>query len=160
MTNIETNTPTAAEHRWFTQFLNHIRNTSTTQIPLINAIHGIYQCYHLHEEFDVLLLSQEVLVESAPLGDQVQDLPLPEEGLLSFLLPSGTLGTVGEIWLKTHNRLSVQTASTKSTHIYAFQAFMCDYSKTILINYTTYTIYLHQAFQKHAIVSVFVSTLQ
>lgn len=51
---------------------------------------------YLHEEFDVLLFPQEVFIQGAPLRDEVQDLPLPVEGLLSFLLTTAALSAVSE----------------------------------------------------------------
>lgn len=51
---------------------------------------------YLHEAPDVLLLLEEVLVEPAPVGDQLQDLTLPEEGVLALLLAPAAGAAVGE----------------------------------------------------------------
>lgn len=50
---------------------------------------------HLHEAPDVLLFLQEVLVEPAPVGDQLQYLSLPEEGVFALLLAPAASATVG-----------------------------------------------------------------
>lgn len=51
---------------------------------------------YLHEAPDVLLLLQEVLVEASPVGDQLQHLPLPEEGVFSLLLAPAAGAAIGE----------------------------------------------------------------
>lgn len=51
---------------------------------------------YLHEAPDVLLLLQKVLVESAPVGDQLQYLTLPEEGVFALLLAPAAGTAIGE----------------------------------------------------------------
>ncbi len=51
---------------------------------------------YLHEAPDVLLFLQEVLVESTPVGDQLQHLTLPEEGVFALLLAPAAGTAVGE----------------------------------------------------------------
>lgn len=51
---------------------------------------------YLHEAPDVLLFLQEVLVESAPVGDQLQHFTLPEEGVFALLLAPAAVAAIGE----------------------------------------------------------------
>lgn len=50
---------------------------------------------YLHEAPDMLLFLQEVLVESAPVGDQLEYFSLPEEGVFALLLASAASAVVG-----------------------------------------------------------------
>ena len=51
---------------------------------------------YLHEAPDVLLFLQEVLVESAPMGHQLQYLTLPEEGVFALLLAPAASAAISE----------------------------------------------------------------
>lgn len=51
---------------------------------------------YLHEAPDVLLFLEEVLVEPAPVGDQLQYLTLPEEGIFALLLAPAAGAAIGE----------------------------------------------------------------
>lgn len=51
---------------------------------------------YLHEAPDVLLFLEEVLVEPAPVGHQLQYLTLPEEGILTLLLAPAAGAAIGE----------------------------------------------------------------
>lgn len=51
---------------------------------------------YLHEASDVLLLLQEVLVQSTPVGHQLQDLALPEEGIFPLLLAAAAGAAISE----------------------------------------------------------------
>lgn len=44
----------------------------------------------------MLLFLEEVLVEPTPVGDQLQYLTLPEEGILALLLPPAAGAAIGE----------------------------------------------------------------
>lgn len=92
----------------------NLQGSNKTLRSIIDAVHtsvvfwsqlwaSLMWCSHLHEELDILLLSQKVFIERAPLRHQVQYLPLPVEGLLPFLLTPTALRTVGETKLKTNN---------------------------------------------------------
>lgn len=50
---------------------------------------------YLHEAPDMLLFLQEVLVEPAPVGDQLKYLSLPEEGVFALLLAPAASAVVG-----------------------------------------------------------------
>lgn len=43
---------------------------------------------NLHKASDVLLFFQEVLIKPTPVGDQLQYLALPKEGIFALLLAS------------------------------------------------------------------------
>lgn len=51
---------------------------------------------YLHETPDMLLFLQEVLVEPAPVGDQLEYFSLPEEGVFALLLAPAASAVVGE----------------------------------------------------------------
>lgn len=51
---------------------------------------------YLHKAPDVLLFLQEVLVEPAPVGDQLQYLTLPEESIFALLLAPAAGAAIGE----------------------------------------------------------------
>lgn len=51
---------------------------------------------YFHEAPDVLLFLGEVLVEPAPMGDQLQYLSLPEEGVFALLLAPAASAAIGE----------------------------------------------------------------
>lgn len=64
----------------FTTQLNHKKQTESA---------------YLHEASDMFLFLQEVLVEPAPVGDQLEYLSLPEEGVFALLLASAGSAAVG-----------------------------------------------------------------
>lgn len=53
------------------------------------------QSVYLHEAPHMLLFLQEVLIEPAPVGDQLQYLSLPEEGVFALLLAPAASAVVG-----------------------------------------------------------------
>lgn len=50
---------------------------------------------YLHKAPDMLLFLQEVLVEPAPVGDQLEYFSLPEEGVSALLLAPAASAAVG-----------------------------------------------------------------
>lgn len=70
--------------------------------------HDLKDRNYLHEQFDMLFLPQEVFIQRAPLWDEVQDLPLPVEGLLSFLLTPAALSAVSEHVLRAKTSSGVE----------------------------------------------------
>lgn len=50
---------------------------------------------YLHKAPDVLLFLQEVLIEPAPVGDELEYLSLPEEGVFALLLAPAASAAVG-----------------------------------------------------------------
>lgn len=51
---------------------------------------------YLHEAPNVLLLLKEVLVQSAPVGDQLEYLTLPKEGVFALLLAPTASAAISE----------------------------------------------------------------
>lgn len=51
---------------------------------------------YLHEAPDVLLFLEEVLVKPAPVGDELQYLSLPEEGVFALLLAPAADAAIGD----------------------------------------------------------------
>lgn len=50
---------------------------------------------YLHKASDVLLFLQEVLIEPAPVGDELEYLSLPEEGVFALLLAPAASAAIG-----------------------------------------------------------------
>lgn len=69
----------------------HSKPRFTTQLNHKTQTKSVY----LHEAPDMLLFLQEVLVESAPVGDKLEYFSLPEEGVFALLLASAASAVVG-----------------------------------------------------------------
>lgn len=70
---------------------------------------------YLHEAPDMLLFLEEVLVEPAPVGYQLQYLALPEEGVFTLLLAPAADTAIGK---SGQGDNEVQCGSWKDVYVY------------------------------------------
>lgn len=87
--------------------LFHCKNSPPTQFPPFFFPFAQYCTSYLHEDFDVLVFSQEVFAEGRPLRHQVQELLFPLQRLLLILFPPVSLGAIGGVRLRFQHKKKI-----------------------------------------------------